>query len=302
MTPDICFYHDAHCVDGFTAAWAIRQKFRHCHFVPANYNEPLPIPLEEMAGRNILMVDFSVKAPVMRELAEVANAIVVLDHHKSAVEELEPVLAEKGKVTGVLDMTKAGAMLAWEWAWGAVPAPLIVQYAQDRDLWQFAMGDTRAIYAVLSSHEFEFELWTKLAKEIEAHHTRQKLVEEGEAILRAEKRIRDQAVADTIRTMRFGPYEVPVVNLPKAWMSDVLNVLAQHAPFAAGYYDRADGRREFSLRSNGDVDVSQIAMAYGGGGHRPAAGFVMEAGWEGDGPLEEELDVIETSAKGGVKV
>ena len=34
-----------------------------------------------------------------------------------------------------------------------------------------------------------------------------------------------------------------------------------------------DGQAHCSLRSNGDYDVSAIAKAFGGGGHRNAAGF-----------------------------
>jgi len=42
---------------------------------------------------------------------------------------------------------------------------------------------------------------------------------------------------------------------------------------------REDGTHKVSLRSRGDVDVEKIARHHGGGGHRNAAGFVME----GDG-------------------
>ena len=37
------------------------------------------------------------------------------------------------------------------------------------------------------------------------------------------------------------------------------------------------GRYHVSLRSDGAVDVAAIAAAYGGGGHRTAAGFGMKA-------------------------
>ena len=67
--------------------------------------------------------------------------------------------------------------------------------------------------------------------------------------------------------------------------SEGANQLAQNAPFAAAYYDRADGR-VFSLRSVG-IDVSEIAARYGGGGHHHAAGFQAEHGWEGDRPEEK---------------
>jgi nanoRNase/pAp phosphatase (c-di-AMP/oligoRNAs hydrolase) len=42
------------------------------------------------------------------------------------------------------------------------------------------------------------------------------------------------------------------------------------------YYDAATGRANVSLRSIGDYDVSAIAKAFGGGGHKNAAGFNID--------------------------
>ena len=42
-----------------------------------------------------------------------------------------------------------------------------------------------------------------------------------------------------------------------------------------GWFERGDGKIQFSLRSNGDIDVSAIAKIYNGGGHKNAAGFQM---------------------------
>lgn len=54
------------------------------------------------------------------------------------------------------------------------------------------------------------------------------------------------------------------------------------AGIEVGLFFRAlsSGRTKVSLRSNGDVDVSDIAQALGGGGHRKAAGIVLETGLE----------------------
>ena len=83
--------------------------------------------------------------------------------------------------------------------------------------------------------------------------------------------------------MRIGGALVPVVNAPHFMASDVGNALAQEASFGATYFDNAEGKRVFSLRSvlNG-ADVSRVAAGYGGGGHVHAAGFQMPLGWEGD--------------------
>jgi nanoRNase/pAp phosphatase (c-di-AMP/oligoRNAs hydrolase) len=45
------------------------------------------------------------------------------------------------------------------------------------------------------------------------------------------------------------------------------------APFAAIYFDRGDGKRQWSLRSREDFDVSRVARRFANGGHRQAAGF-----------------------------
>lgn len=59
------------------------------------------------------------------------------------------------------------------------------------------------------------------------------------------------------------------------YASDVAGKLADGHAFAATYYDDTDGRR-WSLRSTPEgADVSQIAEAFGGGGHKHAAGFRM---------------------------
>lgn len=55
---------------------------------------------------------------------------------------------------------------------------------------------------------------------------------------------------------------------------DIAGELAKERPFGACYFDRQDGKRQWSLRSrDGGADVSEIAKRHGGGGHAQAAGF-----------------------------
>ena len=57
--------------------------------------------------------------------------------------------------------------------------------------------------------------------------------------------------------------------------SEIAGELAKDRPFGACYFDRQDGKRQWSLRSSGEngLDVAEIAKAHGGGGHKNAAGF-----------------------------
>ena len=42
---------------------------------------------------------------------------------------------------------------------------------------------------------------------------------------------------------------------------------------ASVFFKSVDGEDRVSLRSKGTVDVREVAVAFGGGGHRNAAGF-----------------------------
>ncbi len=60
---------------------------------------------------------------------------------------------------------------------------------------------------------------------------------------------------------------------------------------AALLRDTEKGSVKVSLRSQGDIDVSQIAMKAGGGGHRGAAGFTLYL------PLEKAVDYVKNALK-----
>ena len=57
LKPDMCIYH-GNCQDGFGAAWAVWKRFGDAvEYVPGFYGQPAP----DVAGRSVVMVDFSYK-------------------------------------------------------------------------------------------------------------------------------------------------------------------------------------------------------------------------------------------------
>lgn len=296
--PDVCIYH-APCADGFTAAWAIWKRWPEVALHPGVYGEAPP----DVTGKHVLIVDFSYKRPVLEEMSRSAATITVLDHHKTAQSDLEtfaifnPVNAETievvlaatqpglGNIRADFDMTRSGAMIAWQFAHPGAIIPQLVHYVQDRDLWRFSLAHSREVSAALFSHPYDFETWDAFALALSLDHGFSRVVAEGRAIERKHLKDVGELLDMTQRYMVIGGHRVPVANLPYTMASDAANTLAEGNPFAACYYDNADGRRVFSLRSQpSGLDVSQIASAYGGGGHPRAAGFSMPLGWEGDPP------------------
>ncbi|MBP6637849.1 MAG: ParB/RepB/Spo0J family partition protein, partial [Sulfuritalea sp.] len=260
----LCIYHHG-CTDGFAAAWAVRKHYGdgEVEFHPGIYGEAPP----DVTGRVVILVDFSYKRPVLLAMIEQAACVLILDHHKTAEADLAD-LPGNNTVT-VFDMTRSGAMLAWNWFHPNKLPPVLFDHIQDRDLWQFKLHGTREITAALYSHPMEFAVWDILL------YSNLTLYSEGTAILRKHDADVDALAHACTRTAYFRGVPAPVANVPYMYASDVGGKLAKGHAFAATYYDDAEGRR-WSLRSTPEgADVSQIAEAFGGGGHKHAAGFHM---------------------------
>lgn len=278
MTNVICIYHGK-CADGFTAAWAVRQALGDIEFHAGVYQEPPP----DVTGREVLIVDFSYKRPVLEAMIAQAKSLLVIDHHKTAAEDLaflpqlgpgafsEGWLNSGHKAAAFFDMERSGAGLAWDFFFPDRPRPAIVNYAEDRDLWRFNLRHSREISAYVFSHEYTFQNWDIIATTLdEAFGT---AVAAGAAIEGKHHKDVAELVGVCKRRVKIGGVEVWAASLPYTLTSDAGHLMAKGEPFAACYWDTPEGR-VFSLRSTDEgQDVSAVAKQYGGGGHRNASGF-----------------------------
>lgn len=173
-------------------------------------------------------------------------------------------------VGALRDLNHSGAVLAWKWFNGndLSGMPELLRHIEDRDLWRFNLPFTREIQANVFSYPYTFSAWDELM----AADT-SSLVMAGSAIERKHHKDIAELVKVCQRRIIIAGYEVWAASLPYTLTSDAGHLMAKGEPFAACYWDTADGR-VFSLRSQDDgLDVSEIAKQYGGGGHAHAAGF-----------------------------
>lgn len=263
--PDIVLYH-AECTDGFGAAWAIWKRFPDARFIPVKHGVPPPASL---AGRHIVIADFTYHRAELETIAAEAASLQILDHHITAQSSLADL------PFAYFDQTKSGAVLAWEWAHGT-PAPWLLRYVQDKDLWEWALPASREVSAALASYPFDFKIWDELRQD--------QLEAEGRAILRYENELVAKIAAQAV-LVTFQGKPVPAVQ-SAVLTSQVGERLSKGHPFCVIWHDR-DGRRYYSLRSaeEGD-DVAAIATAFGGGGHTHAAGFSVPLGREATAPMD----------------
>ena len=296
--PDVVIYHDP-CLDGFTAAWACWLRWPDADYIGCNYGQSVP----EVSGKNVLIVDFSFKAPLLEQMAQSAASIVILDHHKSARLDLEHfqrfadnpdrfTLATVHSMIGDLqrggypavcalfDMERSGARLAWEFAHPEKETPWLVRLVEDRDLWKFAYQDTtRDFHVRLAVEEKIFDRWSMIDKAL-AWAGDGLGIDAAQPVIdgAAMRKYRDWLVRQVAGRAEIRPiaeHHVPVVDCPYEIASEVGDWLCTYwssYPFVALRTHSVDGT-SFSLRSRGGFDVSKIAEKFGGGGHAAAAGF-----------------------------
>lgn len=250
-------YH-GHCLDGFGAAWAAwRSLGDDATYLPVLHGAPPP---ELPAETAVTIVDFSYSREETLSMRSRYRELTVIDHHRTAEVELS------GLDFATFDNSKSGAVLAWEHFHPGTEIPMLLRYVMDRDLWLHELPDSREVTAALSSYPMDFEVWSDL--DIST------LAEEGVPILRYQRE-QVRLACDEARFHEVAGYHVPIVNATILGSEVGEALLARHAevPFVVIYFDRADGKRQWSLRSRDDFDVSKIARLFQNGGHRQAAGF-----------------------------
>ena len=270
MPETIVIYH-GNCTDGFTAAWAFKQWHPglDATYFPATHGEPPP----PVAGADVYIVDFAYPRPILTQMAAEAHSLLVLDHHKTAQEDLA------GLDYCKFDMLRSGAGISWDHFSHNQPRHWLIELVEDRDLWRYTWGDTtREANAYISTLPMTFQAWDELAAD-----QQERVADKGKAIRSYIESYGEVACRDAI-FRPVGGITVPMINISHQQASDHINrllLLHPSYPFAGSFFLRADGRWQFSLRSVGDFDTSTISKSYGGGGHRNASGFnVATLPWE----------------------
>lgn len=291
-------YHNS-CPDGWCAAYIALKKYPSAKLMPLNHglnDAQLNDLFAAVRGEDVLMLDYSLRTRELNDaLNQAAKTFRILDHHKTA----EAVLAGAGYAT--FDMKRSGAGITFDYLFGkdsqschekaqtewcdhsgpgdfmghtckGGSRPWYVDYVEDMDLWNWKLKDSKIITAFLMASPRNEVTWDfihsmkasdalRLGEGIRTqvdYYTRSVVAEKQEGILPFEGR----------------NYRTAVLNIPYAGVSEAGNALCKEGyEIGLAWFERGDGQIQFSLRSEGDIDISPIAKYFGGGGHAHAAGF-----------------------------
>lgn len=261
-------YH-AQCPDGFGAAFAAWKKFGEgADYIPVFHGKPVPDGLD---GKEVFIADFSYPNGMLVELEKKVARLVVLDHHLGAKEEVIAVREH------VFDEKRSGAGIAWDYFHPTTPRPHLINYVEDGDLYTFTLPHARDVLAYVYTRPFTFESWESIRALLESEVEREKIIAEG-ASYQEHWNLLIEKIMNQAQLVEFEGYRVYLASAPDMFASDTGNRLARkQPPFALVVKAGVDGV-SVSLRSDGSMNVSDIAKKYGGGGHPAAAGFRLPYG------------------------
>lgn len=202
----------------------------------------------------------------------------------------------------VYDVNRSGAGITWDTLFPNEPRPDMVNWVEARDLWRFDPADNRprAFHAYAGTLPLTLTARQQLFELTANAEDQRRLLAAGEAVLRSNDLLVRDIVAraevysvclpDPNDTRKTAWYAVPVAVVPsKSLISEVGAVLAPGFPFALVIVDVRPMFGAFggdyeevylSFRSadrDDAADVSRIASALGGGGHKRAAGARVTA-------------------------
>ena len=284
-------YHGG-CQDG-TAAAAIFK-----HYLNKNYPDHSveliygvyhdAVDIERFRNKDVYFLDFSYSKEIIEKIIDVAWGVTVLDHHKSAYNNLFPAL--EGKLKDHFKLDKCGAMIAWEFTHHKEPAPAFIDLVNQRDMWQKQNDDADSLYLAISTdypkNEDKLNIFVDLINDNLNPDTPllNSLLLKGKSYLDYNRKVVENIAynhySDEIIDHNGVKQSILVCNCQGMWASDVGEILAKQSPTGIGMtWCLTEKGLKVSIRVKDDVDWDAGAYAKsagGGGGHARSAGFLIK--------------------------
>lgn len=302
------------CPDGIFAALVTKEAISSEYdvtMVGLSYGQPLKKE-NFYSFKKVYIVDFSLPKSTIDDLNCLGIDIVVLDHHKTAMDNyfdyynpesalkigenntLEIDVPRKspqsrGGVYCLFDMKESGASLAWKYFYPCQPCPGIISYIEDRDNWKWRLPDSKKINFAISYLRKEMGAESVYLKyrNLDVEGVREALIGMGEEIfIKRQKEIEELStlfiygnacVNGVVEPLKIFFGEIP--RDKSSLVSDIAQYLYNKEIQPDYVVIYVEGELSVSLRSKQGTgaNVSALAKQFGGGGHIHAAGFNRES-------------------------
>lgn len=297
------FYHND--LDGKCSAAVIHLFFNvskaleskdDISFIACDYNIPIKPSAIVDKDEEVWIVDYSFSVEEMIELGKLTKNIIWIDHHKTSIDKFKDFKSiENGyEMEGLTHIGLAGCELTWTYLMlklngftqnGGSPnierhswydrMPEFVALIGDKDVWRWEHGDiTKYFNTGLLAYDTmpENDLWVSLFND---RGRITNIIEDGKVIERYKRQWSREYVESNAVTVEFEGYNCLACNIRKMG-SEFFGDLQEKFDILIPYGIDKNGMCNVSLFSvKEDIDVSDIAKKFGGGGHKGASGFML---------------------------
>lgn len=244
------------------------RRDQSCETIEVDYKDEIRVDLIQ-ENEKIVIVDFSFKPEVMKKVCEKTKEIIWLDHHKTAFE-----YKYDCEIDGIRDEKWAGCELAWLYFAGEIEdMPNSVKLIGDRDKWAWKYPDTANFNQGIKLYDVspKSDLWEDL---LFKEKLSPKIIEDGKTCIK----FRDNFCADYTKSYgfetEFAGYKAFAIGI-YMFGSEAFGKRIKEYPLCLSF--EFDGKKWIIGLYSETIDVSEIAKANGGGGHKGAAGFVVDS-------------------------
>jgi len=259
----LCIYHSAD-LDGHCSGAIVKYKYPLCDLYGINHGQEIPW---ELIGKHdkIFLVDFSFEYNDMIKLINDYN-VIWIDHHKSAIKKLCDYNIEGNQEVG-----KGACELTWEFLFSNKKLPLAVKFLSQYDVWNHSNERTLLFQygmKLRDTHPDNQKLWGRL---FSSNSLINFIVTVGNSIsvyIEKENMISSRQSFE----LNFEGHKCIAINKSgNSKMFDFVEDINKYDLMITFMYKY--NTWTVIMYTTKNIDVSKIALKYGGGGHEQAAGF-----------------------------
>jgi len=261
-------------LDGHCSGAIVKKKYPECEMIGVDYNDTLDLD-SIVSGERVFVVDFSFSVEEMAALDTKAQ-LFWIDHHKSAIEKMEdyPRL-----INGIRKIGRAGCELTWEYLYPAGALPDTVWLLGRYDVWKHD-EDERIMPFQYGMRQHgntlpESSIWVEYLR-ADALLISQ-IVKTGAIVLSYQNAQNAMYAKGMSYEAEFEGHRAIIINRAygnSQLFDSVYDPEKHDIMIVFGVKPKEFKYSIYSVKP--EIDVSEIAKKYGGGGHAGAAGFFSE--------------------------
>jgi len=280
-----CYFH-RNDLDGICSGAIVKYKYPECEMIGVDYGDDLVVNSNKLietliSKETIFIVDFSFDRDMMDYLDGFCD-LIWIDHHKTAIEKCEGL-----EIEGLREVGVAGCELTWSYFYPVEEIPIAIRLLGRYDVW-----DNNNPHYDWNNEIMPFQYgmrlknldtnpwntWDLLFNSAHPVGFISDIIDHGQICLRYQKQQNEKVLRSNYFEIDFEGHKALCLN-STGFNSQVFEAIWDEEKYDIMLCFAFLGTKwKVSLYSTKDsVDVSEIAKEHGGGGHKGAAGFVIDS-------------------------